>query len=115
MVFKSTGKFRVSAVRSKVSSIFASTRRLGSKPGTLSKTTAGGVGILSRMISVSAPISKSQSAPEICSSCSIRLTSLSQSRKSQGFVVVGLSAIAVAVDIANSLHELGKLLDQLEC
>jgi hypothetical protein len=100
MIFKSIGKLRANAVRSKVSSIFASTRRPGSKPGTLSKTTAGGVEILSRIISVSAPISRSQCAPEICSSCSRRLTSFSQSRRSQEYVCSDLIAVAVAMIIS---------------
>ena len=111
MVFNSNGRFNVRAVRSKVSSMFARTRRLGSNPGTWSKTTAGGVEILSRIISVRAPISKSQCAPEICSNCSSFLTSLSQSRRLQDSVVVGLTAVAVAITF--SLDKSSMLLDEL--
>ena len=84
IVFKSSGKLRVNAVRSKLSSILASTRRPGSKPGTLSNSTAGGVGIRSRIISVNAPISRSQWAPETCCSSPSCSTRASQLRRSAG-------------------------------
>src|SRR5262245_11175457 len=49
--------------------------------------TAGGDDSRSRIISVNAPISKSQSAPEIRSSCPRLSTLSSQSRRSQAFAV----------------------------
>src|SRR5215468_9530527 len=68
--------------------------------------TAGGDASRSRMISVNAPISKSQSAPEIRSSCPSLSTALSQSRRSQAFAVsfVLISGFAIWTPFNHSVR-----------
>src|SRR5262245_66541290 len=58
------------------------------------------------MISVNAPISKSQSAPEIRSSCPSLSTALSQSRRSQAFAVsfVLISGFAIWTPFNHSVR-----------
>src|SRR5262245_54333044 len=68
--------------------------------------TAGGDDRRSKMISVNAPISKSQSAPDIFSSCPSLSTLSSQSRRSQAFAVsfVLISGFAIWTSFNHSVR-----------
>ena len=86
MVLRPRGRLRVRAVRSMVSIMLASTRPSPWWPATFSNSSAGGAGSRSQMISLSAPTSRSQCAPEMRSNWPISSTCPSHVRRSSNCV-----------------------------